>query len=110
MTEASAISSRRMQPSFLRMGRGYINNLKDVLSITEPQMEAWTTFAEVLRSNRRRLEDAGADQPYGALEHRLAALRCMRSSAAKLFALLDPVQQKLAMRHLPLCCLPKATA
>jgi|ThiBioDrversion2_2_1062182.scaffolds.fasta_scaffold42554_2 hypothetical protein len=111
MIEASAIQAPTMRPFALRMGRGYVDSLEDALSITEPQMGAWMSFAEALLENRRRMESVVAgDQPFGALEDRLAALRRMRTSAAKLFPLLDPAQQGLAMRHLPLCCLPKAAS
>ena len=109
MIEASAIQAQTMRPLARRRGRGYVAGLEDVLSITEPQMKAWMSFAEALFENRRRMEGVEAgDQPFGALEDRLIALRHMRSSAARLFPLLDPAQQSLAMRHLPLCCLPKA--
>jgi hypothetical protein len=111
MIEASAIQAPTMRPFALRMGRDYVDGLEDVLSITEPQMEAWMSFAEALLGNRRRMESVEAgDQPFGALEERLVALRRMRSSAAKLFPLLDPAQQNLAKRHLPLCCQPIAAS
>jgi hypothetical protein len=111
MIEASAIQAPTMRPFALRMGRDYVDGLKDALSITEPQMGAWMPFAEALLENRRRMESVEAgEQPFGVLEDRLAALRRMRSSASNLFPLLDPVQKSLAMRCLPLCCLPSAAS
>jgi hypothetical protein len=109
MLQAIEIPSQTMRPFALRNGRDYVDQLKILLAITEAQMEAWKSFADALYANRQRMESVKAeDQPFGALEDRLVAIRRMRSSAAELFALLDPTQQGLAMRHLPLCCLPQA--
>ena len=109
MIEASVVPYRGVRPLDRRRGRNHVDHLKDLLSIAEPQMEAWMSFAETHFANRRRMEsDEGGDQPFGALEDRLAAFRSMRAAAAQLFPLLDPAQRNMAMRHLPLCCLPHA--
>ena len=109
MLQGFEIPSQTMRPFALRSGRDHVDKLKILLAITEAQMEAWTSFADTLYANRQRMECTEAeDQPFGALEDRLVAIRRMRSSAAELFVLLGPTQQDLAKRHLPLCCLPKA--
>lgn len=109
MLQAIEMPPQTMRPFALHNGRDYVDKLKILLAITEAQMEAWTSFAETLYASRQRMESIKAeDQPFGALEDRLVVVRRMRSSTAELFALLDPTQQGLAMRHLPLCCLPQA--
>ena len=109
MLQVTAIPSQTIRPFALRTGRDYVDKLKSMLAITEIQMEAWTSFAETLYANRQRMESIEAEgHPFGALDDRLVAIRRMRSSAARLFALLDPTQQGVAERHLPLCCLPQA--
>lgn len=109
MLQAIAIPSQTIRPFALRTGRDYVDMLKSMLAITEIQLESWKSFAETLYANRQRMESSETeDQPFGALEDRLVAIRRMRSSAAELFALLDRTQQDVAERHLPLCCLPQA--
>jgi hypothetical protein len=89
--------------------QSHVESLRTRLSITAAQMHAWTPFAEALSANRRRLDaHAGADEPFGRLEDRLAALDSMRQSAEQLFSILDPSQRSRAIRLLPLCCLPPA--
>ena len=120
MTRASAIQIReapagRCLPSAGRVGSGaerYVAGLQATLAITEDKMEAWTAFAESLRSNRRRMEsgECAEDLPYGALEDRLAALASMRQTAAQLYGVLDKNQQCKALQLLPLCCLPCVAA
>ena len=86
-----------------------VDGLKTQLGITARQAEAWTGFADTLWANAGRMRDMGAaDQPFGALQDRLAALADMRRATAELFAVLSPVQRHRAQKLLPLCCLPAA--
>jgi hypothetical protein len=102
---------RPVLPAASRLGSGcesYEASLRRKLSISEDQMDAWAIFAATLWANHRRLADigTGAQEPFGALENRLAALRSMRDAAAQLFAVLGSAQKTRAMQLLPLCCLP----
>jgi len=89
--------------------RGHVADLEARLAITGEQTEAWAAFAETLRANARRMAsvDDRAQQPFGALPDRLAALRSMTGAAAQLFAVLEAPQQRMAVELLPLCCLPR---
>jgi hypothetical protein len=81
----------------------YMAGLGADLGITENQTAAWAEFAEVLRSNRRRMR-AVDSHPFGAEQDRLAALVAMRQAARPLFARLNASQQQSARKLLPLCC------
>jgi hypothetical protein len=101
----------------------YINRLERELSITPGQAAHWRAFAAALDANASRMAETATwtqagdgnddglgalDAVFGPLELRLAALSMMRSSAGALFAVLSPSQRHLALRALPLCCLPMA--
>jgi hypothetical protein len=71
-------------------------------------MGEWKQFAASLRANRRRMQAfEEVEQPFGTLEDRLVARDTMQQAATDLFAVLDMVQQRIAARLLPLCCLPQ---
>ena len=97
--------------SMRRDAAKHIADLQAKLAISEAQMAAWELFAESLRANRRRMQTfvEETEQPFGALEDRLAARDAMRHAAADLFAVLDRAQRQTAMRLLPLCCWPPAS-
>ncbi len=86
----------------------YVAGLEVELGITQDQAEAWASFAECLWANARRMRGAACapDQPFGKLQHRLAAAAAMRLATEELFKLLAPAQRRSAARLLPLCCLP----
>ena len=85
-----------------------VAGLRAELIITPDQSHAWERFAAALMSNRERIEAVmtTADEPFGSVDERLAALAQMRRSAAMLLEVLDPGQRRIAMQMLPLCCLP----
>jgi hypothetical protein len=103
-----------------RKDETYIDRLERELSITFRQIGHWRAFAAALDANASRLAETatqqaaggsddgldGLDSVFGPLEQRLAALSTMRSAADGLFAALTPSQRYLALRVLPLCCLP----
>jgi hypothetical protein len=88
--------------------QSHVESLRTRLSITAAQMYAWTPFAEALSANRRRLHAGTTEEPFGRLEDQLAALDGMRQSAKQLFSVLNPSQRRVAIKLLPLCCLPPA--
>jgi hypothetical protein len=90
----------------------YVAGLQAKLSISEGQTEALEAFADALSANGRRMQDGGTcgDEPFGSLADRLAALASMRRGAEQLFAALDPSQRRIAVRILPLCCVPPIVA
>jgi hypothetical protein len=98
-----------------------MDRLERELSITPSQAGRWRAFAAALDANASRMAETtayaqtagdtddgidGLDAVFGPIEQRLAALSIMRSSAERLFAVLSPSQRHLALRVLPLCCLP----
>jgi len=85
----------------------YMAGLEANLGITENQAAVWSGFAEVLRSNRRRMQTVFADDhPFGVEHDRRAALEAMRRATRALFASLSASQQESARELLPLCCQP----
>jgi hypothetical protein len=117
MIETSAIPARMMArpprtTPVAMPARGFISDLKHYLCVTEDQLGAWSSFAETLRANTRRMQNVtnAGHQAFGAREDRLAALESMRAAAAHLFLTLDPTQRNRALQCLPLCCLPQASA
>jgi hypothetical protein len=89
---------------------GRIAYLHAELKITEPQMPAWTEFANVMRTNAKRVEDAQKGQPPRTtataadrlddqerwLTVRLESVKALKPAYAKLYAALDDKQKKIA--------------
>lgn len=89
---------------------GRIAYLHAELKITEAQMPAWTEFANVLRANAKRMADLQKAQPQRTtttaadqlddqerwLTARLESVKALRPAYAKLFAVLDDGQKKIA--------------
>lgn len=89
---------------------GRIAYLHAELKITEPQMPAWTELANVMRTNAKRVEDAQKGQPQRTtataadrlddqerwLTVRLESVRALKPAYAKLYAVLDDKQKKIA--------------
>jgi hypothetical protein len=89
---------------------GRIAYLHAELKITEPQMSAWTEFANVMRTNAKRVEDAQKGLPQRTtataadrlddqerwLTVRLESVKALKPAYAKLYAALDDKQKKIA--------------
>lgn len=89
---------------------GRIAFLHAELQIKEPQMPAWTEFANVLRANAKRIGEAQKAQPLqGAvsatdrldqqerwLSARLESVKALKPAYTKLYAALDDKQKKIA--------------
>lgn len=89
---------------------GRIAYLHAELKITEAQMPAWTEFANVLRANAKRVEEAQKAQPQRTtttaadrlddqerwLAVRLESVKALKPAYAKLYAVLEDKQKKIA--------------